>query len=244
MADPVFGKLWSDVNKMLDGLAQQKKRPSFWLCATGITKPDEAVWISRLAESKLNIPLSLGVTAGLLQPLDAWDFRDNLDFVMYGWSHTNYEPEGKPPAEFGISAKIDQAIENIQRGMDAGDEHFATKFQRVLVPTWLRISPKVVARLPEAHCKTYCDSERQTSPIAFSLYDYVGVQGDGPVKLLRRSLELAPKLKSAPIIAVFIHPPGETSDNPAAAQFLSGFVPATRAHGMKWISAADVANAT
>jgi peptidoglycan/xylan/chitin deacetylase (PgdA/CDA1 family) len=103
----------------------------------------------RIAEQAA-APLALAVIpaaadAALAERISA---SDGVDVLQHGWAHRNHEPGDRPKSEFGPSRAAEDALADLDRGLQRIKQIFGAKALPVLAPPWNRIDAGLVARLP------------------------------------------------------------------------------------------------
>lgn len=86
-------------------------------------------------------PLVPGLAAALREFPRAW-------LCQHGFAHTNHEPAGRPPAEFGPARVLAEAVGDIARGRDLLAAKLpASRLLPVFVAPWHQLRPDIAAAL-------------------------------------------------------------------------------------------------
>ncbi len=122
-----------------------------WWRDDDATLPSPALDRLLALSAEFGIPLHLAV---IPQPATDALARRLLSeprvFVLpHGWQHRNHAPADQKKAEFGAHRKVRIMLEEIAAGWHRISEMFSGQALPVFTPPWNRISPEVVARLPE-----------------------------------------------------------------------------------------------
>ena len=135
-------RAWQWLGRELDAWVIEGHAARFWWRDDDATEPSSA--LSKLAglSDSLNIPLALAVIPSLLKP-ELIDFLRNralISVLQHGYAHENHAAPGQRKLELGGTRATVKLIADLKQGYQTLEQHFADRFDPVLVPPWNRIA--------------------------------------------------------------------------------------------------------
>lgn len=144
-------KAWQWLGRELDAWAKESHAANFWWRDDDATEPSVA--LDKLAglSDNLNIPLALAVIPSRLKPelVDFLRNRAQISILQHGYAHENHAVPGQRKLELGGTRATVKLIADLKQGYQTLEQHFAERFDPVLVPPWNRMDSKLLPCLSD-----------------------------------------------------------------------------------------------
>jgi hypothetical protein len=144
-------KAWQWLGRELDAWVDKGHTANFWWRDDDAIEPSDSLDKLVGLSDSWNVPLALAVIPSRLKP-ELIDFLRNralISVLQHGYAHENHAAPGQRKLELGGTRATAKLIAELQQGYQVLDQHFAQRFNPVLVPPWNRIDDKLLSRLSE-----------------------------------------------------------------------------------------------
>ena len=144
-------KAWQWLGRELDAWADEGHTANFWWRDDDATEPGGALDKLVGLSDSWNVPLALAVIPYKLRPelVDSLRKRPLITVLQHGYAHETYAAPGQRKLELGGTRATVKLIADLKQGYQALEQHFANRFDPVLVPPWNRIDSKLLPCLSE-----------------------------------------------------------------------------------------------
>ncbi|PXF29636.1 hypothetical protein WH50_19685 [Pokkaliibacter plantistimulans] len=134
---------WQSLEQELRLWARQHRRPTLWWrdddAEADVPELQHLLQIS----DELQVPVLLAAVPAKVQPSLATAVQGHglVGIVQHGFDHTNHAPPTERKHELGAHRPLAVMIDALRQGRELLEQHFAGRFQPVLVPPWNRYTP-------------------------------------------------------------------------------------------------------
>jgi hypothetical protein len=232
------------LRKALDRCAERGQPAQLWLRDDDAVEPGPA--LDRLLQmtNAAQVPLTLAVIPintgmSLANRLLA---EPHVSVAVHGWSHTNHAGAEEKKQELGGHRPVPLVLAELARGFARLAALHSPRFVPALVPPWNRISPDIIAGLPDLGFQALSVFGPETSgPLRMinthvDLIDWHGTRGGRPAAVLLD--EVAAALEAGGPVGVLSH---HLVHDDAAWEFLTALFQMTGTHpGCRWTGLSDL----
>ncbi|MGE3831454.1 MAG: polysaccharide deacetylase family protein [Parvibaculaceae bacterium] len=139
---------------LIDELAEWRAAglaPSLWLRDDDAVEPTPLLDRLVTLTAKRKIPLVLAVIPAKTDERLAAHLRsiEHVHPCVHGWAHANHAPPGEKKQELGGHREKSEVLVELTRGFARLRELHGERLLPLLVPPWNRVSPDIVAELPQ-----------------------------------------------------------------------------------------------
>jgi hypothetical protein len=144
-------KAWQWLGRELDAWVDNGETADFWWRDDDATGPSTALDKLLALCGNWNVPLALAVIPSRinLELIDVLCKRPLITVLQHGYAHENHAAPGQRKLELGGTQTTAKIITDLERGYQDLTQHFAERFNPVLVPPWNRIDDKLLSCLSE-----------------------------------------------------------------------------------------------
>ena len=142
---------FDDLRRELDLWGAEGRVAAFWWRDDDAVQPTPA--LKRLLDLSDFEDVEIGVA---VVPAPAEDFltetiipRRRTTVFQHGYAHKNHAKPGAPAVECGGERPVEQVLDELRLGFRRLADMFGERFPPILAVPWNRITPEVLARLPE-----------------------------------------------------------------------------------------------
>ena len=144
-------EIFAPVRDELDIWERSGKQARLWLRDDDAVEPTDALARLVSISGQADVPLLLCVvpetTSNALR--DALAAEQHVRVAVHGFGHHNHAPAGEKAQELGPHRPVKDVLSELQRSRAKLQDLYGEQLSRILVPPWNRISPDVVAHLPQ-----------------------------------------------------------------------------------------------
>ncbi len=230
--------------RALDHCADRGEPARLWLRDDDAVEPGPA--LDRLLQltGAAQVPIALAVIPALSGSAlaDRLSVEPHVAVAVHGWAHANYAAQAEKPQELGAHRPAPVVLVEVAHGFAHLAALHGPQFTPVLVPPWNRISPAVVAGLPDLGFQALSVfGPEKPAPLRMvnthvDLIDWRGTRGGRPAAALLDELASA-LIRRAPV-GLLVH---HLVHDEAAWDFLAGLFDMTAAHpGCRWTALPDL----
>jgi hypothetical protein len=229
---------------VLDRCADRGEPARIWLRDDDAVEPGPA--LDRLLQmtGTAKVPVTLAVIPAFSGRALADRLADepHVTVTVHGWAHANFAPADEKKQELGGHRPLAVVLAELSRGLGHLSGLHGPSFAPVLVPPWNRISPEVIAGLPDLGFRALSVFGPETpGPLKMvnthvDLIDWHGTRGGRPAAVLLD--ELAGALEAGTPVGLLTH---HLVHDDAAWDFLAALFDMTAAHpGCRWTGLPDL----
>ena len=148
---PSIEKAWQWLGRELDAWIDNGETADFWWRDDDATEPAAALDKLVGLSDNWNVPLSLAVIPSRLnlELVDILRNRTLITVLQHGYAHENHAAPGQRKLELGGTRATVKLIADLEQGYQTLEQHFADRFDPVLVPPWNRMDSKLLPCLNE-----------------------------------------------------------------------------------------------
>jgi len=142
---------WQWLGRELDAWVDNGETASFWWRDDDASGPSAALDQLLGVCGNWNVPLALAVIPSRINPelIEVLGNRPLITVLQHGYAHENHAVPGQRKLELGGTRTTAKILTDLERGYQDLTQHFAERFNPVLVPPWNRIDDKLLSRLSE-----------------------------------------------------------------------------------------------
>lgn len=142
--------VWTALRQEFDQWRDLGREIPFWW------RDDDAIAATTALDQLLalscetGVPVHLAVIPAFVEEgLKARLVDTDARVLQHGWAHENHAPKIEKKAEYRDHRSLDAMRAELLRGQEVLTSLFGARFSPVFVPPWNRISPELVAVLPD-----------------------------------------------------------------------------------------------
>lgn len=144
-------EIFKPVRAELDIWHKDGQRAQLWLRDDDAVAPSDALTRLVSISGAAKVPLLLCVvpetTSNALRT--ALEAQQHVWVAVHGFGHHNHAPPGEKAQELGPHRPVMEVVSELQQARAKLLDLYGKRLSGILVPPWNRISPKVVAHLPQ-----------------------------------------------------------------------------------------------